>query len=53
MRPVRVELGLEPRMLERGVARDEVVQHPDAAVAGLPDELDEVVLVPYRGATRR
>jgi hypothetical protein len=52
MRPVRVELGLEPRMFERGVARDEVEQHPDAAVAGLPDELDEVVVgaVPRRDA---
>ena len=48
MRPVRVALGLEPRMLER----DEVEQHPDAAVAGLPDELDEVVVgaVPRRDA---
>jgi len=34
------------------LARDEVEQHPDAAVAGLPDELDEVVVgaVPRRDA---
>jgi hypothetical protein len=39
-------------MLERGVARDEVEQHPDGAVARLPDELDEVVVgaVPRRDA---
>ena len=34
--------GLEPRVLVGRVVDDEVDHHPDAAVAGLVDELDEV-----------
>ena len=33
---------LEPRVLVGGVVDDEVDDHPDAAVAGLVDQLDEV-----------
>ena len=52
VRPVGGQLALEPRVLDRGVPGDEVEHDPDAALPGLRDQLDHVVVGAVPGSDR-